>query len=147
VTKYVHTNIVAHDWRSLAAFYERALDGEVLTPFAEARPWLGAGIGVPGASLEGVHVRLPGHGPTGPTLEIYSLTPLAEVVAGPGLGPGYRHLAFRVDDVDDAVAAILDAGGSLVGEVVEADVEGMGRLRMVYARDPEGNVLEIQSVG
>jgi hypothetical protein len=35
----------------------------------------------------------------------------------------------------------------VLGEIVEKDYEGLGRLTAVYARDPEGNILEIQNWG
>ena len=53
----------------MAAFYEQAI--RLRSCAAGADYWgpdLEAGTGVPGAALQGVHLRLPGHGPTGPTL-------------------------------------------------------------------------------
>ena len=52
--------------------------------------------------------------------------------------------ADPVPDVERALAAIVEAGGSALGEVVNVEVPGAGALRVVYARDPEGNVLELQ---
>jgi hypothetical protein len=58
--RYVHTNLVAHDWRALAAFYERTLGCTPAPPTRDfAGPALEAGTGVRGASLQGVHLRLP----------------------------------------------------------------------------------------
>ena len=59
--------------------------------------------------------------------------------------PGFGHLAFQVADVAAALAAALAAGGSAVGGISSADVPGVGRLCVVYARDPDGNILELQS--
>jgi predicted enzyme related to lactoylglutathione lyase len=59
--------------------------------------------------------------------------------------PGWSHLAFEVDDVAEALQAVLAAGGSRLGEVVTFDVPGAGTITWTYARDPEGNIIELQS--
>jgi len=89
-------------------------------------------------------LRLPGFDSDGPTLEIFGYD---EMVARPTPvvnEPGFGHLAFLVDDVDAALAAVLSAGGGAVGRVATTEVKGVGFLRVVYARDPEGNILELQ---
>jgi predicted enzyme related to lactoylglutathione lyase len=58
--------------------------------------------------------------------------------------PGYGHIAFAVDDVTATLDAVRRAGGSAVGDLVSTDVPGVGRLEVVYARDPEGNIIELQ---
>lgn len=57
---------------------------------------------------------------------------------------GFGHIAFAVDDVDEALQAVIAAGGSTVGNIVTAEVDGVGVLRVVYAQDPEGNIVELQ---
>ena len=51
---------------------------------------------------------------------------------------------MTLDDVDEALASVIEAGGSAVGEIAMNDIEGIGTLRVVYARDPEGNIVELQ---
>jgi predicted enzyme related to lactoylglutathione lyase len=55
------------------------------------------------------------------------------------------HLAFRVNDVTTALQVVLSAGGSRLGEVVSFEVPGAGVITFTYARDPEGNIIELQS--
>jgi catechol 2,3-dioxygenase-like lactoylglutathione lyase family enzyme len=100
---------------------------------------------VSGARIRGVHLRLPGHGETGPTLEIFQYEP-----AGPELGftihrPGFGHIAFEVEDVVQARAVVLSAGGKDFGTMVSLPVAGAGVVTFVYVADPEGNVIELQS--
>ncbi len=57
---------------------------------------------------------------------------------------GFAHIAFAVDDVDHALHAVIAAGGSTVGKIATTEVEGLGVLLVVYARDPEGNIIELQ---
>jgi len=40
--------------------------------------------------------------------------------------------------------AAIAAGGSVVGQIATTQVNGVGTLRVVYARDPEGNIVELQ---
>jgi len=96
--KYVHTNLIARDWRALADFYIANFGCEVVPPERDyAGATLEAGTGVAGASLRGVHLRLPGHGQGGPTLEIYTYSKLADGPAPAVNRPGLAHLAFEVD--------------------------------------------------
>jgi len=144
--RYVHTNLIARDWQRLADFYEVVLSCVRLAPERDlAGPALQAGTGLPAAHLRGVHLRLPGYGDAGPTLEIFSYDYLAERPATAVNRPGFGHLAFSVADVAAAQAAVLAAGGQAVGEVVTVEVAGGGRVTWCYVTDPEGNVIELQS--
>lgn len=144
--RYGHTNLIARDWRKLAAFYQ-ALFGCVPVPPERdyAGPLLESGTGVKGSTLKGMHLRLPGYGPDGPTLEIYSYDLLVEGSAPAVNRPGFAHLAFIVDDVREAHAQVLAAGGRAVGEIVTTS-PGQGiQITWCYLTDPEGNVIELQS--
>ena len=142
--RYVHTNIVARDWRALAAFYEAVFGCRPKPPVrAFADEWLARGTGVPGAELEGIHLALPGYGDDGPTLEIFTYGTIQEQEAGVPDRRGLAHLAFEVDDVAETLTAVVARGGSALGEVTRCEIEGVGDLSFVYARDPEGNVLEL----
>jgi len=57
---------------------------------------------------------------------------------------GFAHIAFAVDDVDQALQAVIAAGGGVVGKIATTELPGVGVLRVVYARDPEGNIVELQ---
>ena len=121
--RYVHTNLIAHDWRRLARFYEQVFGCTPVPPERElGGDWLEAATGVPGAQIRGVHLRLPGHGQAGPTLEIYAYHPQRERLATAVNRPGFAHIAFAVGDVESACKAVLAAGGSTVGPIVSLPV-------------------------
>ena len=144
--KYTHTNLIARDWRSLARFYQDVL-GCVLVP--PERNYSGceleAGTGVPGARLEGAHLRLPGHGPDGPTLEVFQYSELASDADAAVNRPGFAHIAFSVANVPDARAEVLAHGGSPVGEVVTLTTTTGASVTWCYVTDPEGNIIELQA--
>ncbi len=151
--RYVHTNLIARDWRSLADFYERLFGCVPVPPERDLKgEKMEAGTGIPGAALKGIHLRLPGWGENGPTLEIFTYDVMAEGVPTAVNRPGFAHLAFSVDDVQAARTAVLQAGGKPVGEVVTLQVAGAPANRCswpavtwCYVTDPEGNVIELQS--
>jgi predicted enzyme related to lactoylglutathione lyase len=144
--RYSHTNLVARDWRSLATFYETAFGCTFVPPERDySGRLLEAGTGVPDAAIAGVHLRLPGPGADGPTLEIYSYTPSVDSALPAVNRPGLAHLAFEVDSVDEARTHVLAAGGGSVGEIVTLTTSLGARVTWCYVTDPEGNVLELQS--
>ncbi len=142
---YVHTNLIARDWRQLAAFYEQVFGCRPVPPERHlTEAWVAQASGVPGAAIHGVHLRLPGFGEAGPTLEIFQYNPLEEGGAPAINRPGLAHLAFAVEDVPGALEAVRAAGGGQLGELVRVEVPGVGPLVFVYACDPEGNLIELQ---
>ena len=98
---------------------------------------------MPNVKIDGIHLRLPGCGENGPTLEIFEYN---QVLAGPNdiNRPGLAHIAFAVEDVAAARKAVLAAGGRDVGELTKITIPGAGTIVFVYLADPEGNVLELQ---
>lgn len=106
--------------------------------------WLDQLTSLQNAHLGGVHLRLPGYSDDGPMLEIFSYNQLVEPQLTPANQCGFGHIAFAVDDVNEALQAVIAAGGSTVGNIVTTEVDRVGVLRVVYARDPEGNIAELQ---
>src|ERR1700693_5067780 len=97
----------------------RVLGCDFVPPERDYRgPVLEAGTGLPGAALRGAHLRLPGMGPDGPTLEIYQYEVEPPALPTAPTRPGFGHIAFVVPDVAEARATFLAEGGQHVGEVV-----------------------------
>jgi catechol 2,3-dioxygenase-like lactoylglutathione lyase family enzyme len=105
--------------------------------------WLDQLTSLQNAHLSGVHLRLPGYGDDSPTLEIFGYNQLIESELPSANQCGFGHIAFAVDDVDQALQAVIAAGGGTVGNIVTTEIDRVGVLRVVYARDPEGNIVEL----
>ena len=143
--RYVHTNLVAKDWQGLATFYERVFGCAPLLPERDlSGEWLEAATGVPQARIRGLHLRLPGYGDGGPTLEIFQYNRQVDQSKPAANRPGFAHIAFAVDDVAAARDAVLAAGGGVVGELVSVEIPGAGQIVFAYVTDPEGNIIELQ---
>jgi catechol 2,3-dioxygenase-like lactoylglutathione lyase family enzyme len=144
--RYSHTNIAARDWKKLSDFYIQVFGCTVKPPERKlSGDWLDQATGLSEAELEGVHLLLPGHGDSGPTLEIFSYKDSFEREPVMANHTGFTHIAFEVEDVEKIFSAALKCGGTKLGEVTETNIDGIGVLKFVYFRDPEGNIIEIQS--
>jgi catechol 2,3-dioxygenase-like lactoylglutathione lyase family enzyme len=144
--RFGHVNLIARDWRSLADFYTRLFGCELVPPERDYRgDDLAAGTGVPGAALQGAHLRLPGHGPAGPTLEIYQFETMPDGLPPAVNRPGFQHIAFAVPSVAEAREAVLAAGGRAIGTVVTLETADGRFVTWTYVTDPEDNIVELQS--
>jgi predicted enzyme related to lactoylglutathione lyase len=136
---------VAEDWQKLAKFYEEVFGCRPVPPERDlSGQWLADCNAVPGAEIRGMHLRLPGYGSEGPTLEIFQYNHQEERPKTAANRPGFAHVAFAVDDVEDAREAVLAAGGGTLGKLVSVEIAGAGQITLVYMTDPEGNIIELQ---
>lgn len=144
--RYVHTNLIARDWQALAKFYQDLFGCVVVPPERDFQGAdLEAGTGLSGAHLRGVHLRLPGYGDSGPTLEVFNYNILEEGSEPAVNRPGFGHIAFSVDDVLAARGEILAHGGRSIGKVVTLTVATGAQVTWCYVTDPEGNIIELQA--
>jgi len=74
--------------------------------------WLDQLTSLQNAHLSGVHLRLPGYGDDGPTLEIFSYNQLVERELQSANQCGFGHIAFAVEDIGEALQAVIAAGGT-----------------------------------
>jgi predicted enzyme related to lactoylglutathione lyase len=143
--RYRHTNLVARDWRTLARFYIELFGCAVVPPERDLSGLdFERGVGTRGARARGAHLRLPGTADL--TLEIFEYENPVHAGHRAVTRPGFAHIAFSVASVSGARAEILAAGGNAVGEVVTTTIATGARITWCYVSDPEGNIIELQSV-
>ncbi|MBN1415225.1 MAG: VOC family protein [Bacteroidales bacterium] len=145
IIKYVHTNIIARDWKRLVRFYVDVFCCEPLYPERDlSGEWINKLTKIEGARIRGMHLKLPGI-KDGPTLEIFGYNIMPETENDPVINnPGFGHIAFRVTDVEETLNQLIAHGGSRYGEQVKKEIAGLGIIEVIYAKDPEGNIIEIQ---
>ena len=143
--RYVHTNIIAKDLRKLIAFYKDVFQCRSIGETRDLRgEWLDKLTGIRNAHIVGEHLCFPGYEDDHPTLEIFSYDSMetSDIAINKC---GIAHLAFEVDDVEKTLQLLLQNGGGQIGEVVKAEYEDGRKATFVYAADPEGNIIELQS--
>lgn len=144
--RYAHTNIISSNWELLSEFYIKTFNCKIIPPVRnQSGEWLDRGTGLKNAKLKGVHLLLPGHGENGPSLEIYQYEELVQADAQLSNRMGFGHIAFEVENVSEVLEKLIKNGGKLYGEISHRSVLGIGELSFVYAKDPEGNIIELQN--
>ncbi len=144
--RFAHTNIVSINWKELAEFYVKTFNCKIIPPIRnQSGKWLEKGTGLINAKLTGAHLLLPGYGENGPTLEIYQYEVIENQEFAKPNQRGFGHIAFEVQSVEEVLQNLIQNEGKVSGEITKRKVEGVGELTFVYARDPEGNLIELQS--
>src|SRR6185437_14895896 len=137
-----HVGITVHDLDRSVRFYHDLIGLEIVT---EPSPWfegpeLGRGVGVPGAALRQVCLRL---GDTMLELLEYREPPsdTERPLASHCLGAS--HVAFQVDDIQAAKAELEDHGVPFFSDINVVDEGVLAGWRWVYFADPDGYPLEL----
>ena len=145
--RYVHTNIVAKDWRRIVAFYVHVFGCKIVPPERDlSGAWLEELTGIPDARIQGAHLALPGYEKNGPTLEVFGYSPGVMRSKPDEINrQGFAHIAFHVEDVETVVSRVREAGGGILGSIVRKEYDGIGVLTVAYCHDPEGNHIEVQN--
>jgi predicted enzyme related to lactoylglutathione lyase len=143
---FVHTNIIARDWKKLSQFYIDVFKCKPLYPERNlSGEWIDKITGIHNVQIEGIHLAMPGY-ENGSTLEIFSYKPEHLSHTIPAINQqGLGHLAFHVESVPEVVGNVIANGGAQMGEVIIKQYDEIGTLTAAYARDPEGNIIEIQN--
>jgi catechol 2,3-dioxygenase-like lactoylglutathione lyase family enzyme len=134
-----NVGIVVDDLDTVIAFFtELGLELEGKAVVEEA--WAARVVGLDEQRIDVAMMRTPdGHG----RIELAKYHTPKAISGVPEDAPantlGIRRIMFAVDDIDDAIARLLDHGAELVGEVVNyQDV-----YRLCYIRGPEGIVVAL----
>lgn len=140
--RLAHINLVARNADALAAFYVSVMKCHI---FREPRTLSGEivskGNGLPNSEIRSIWLRFPGleH----PFLEIHEHSVTHHRNHPRVNEPGYGHLAFQVEDINSTLSSIIEAGGCQIGQITDFGTPETVYL-IAYARDPEGNVLELE---
>lgn len=142
-----HVNLVVRDLERMTAFYRDALDFAVTKQVTISGAWIDETVGLSGVEADVVYLDLP----SGPRIELIDYRAPAGVepmVANEPNVFGLRHMAFRVSDIESLVEKLRAEGVAFqsdIKSVPDSQVKYSGgvRKRLVYFRDPEGNLLEL----
>jgi catechol 2,3-dioxygenase-like lactoylglutathione lyase family enzyme len=140
-----HVGITVSDLDRSIAFYTGVLGLELAsepTPVFDD-PGLGPAVGVPGAALRCVLLKL-GDGLLELLEYVRPESPIAAPLPQNALGA--QHVGFLVDDVAARKAELEAAGVTFLSEINAVDEGVLAGWRWVYFTDPDGNALELVEV-
>ncbi len=140
-----HVAICTPDIDRLAAFYTEVLGFEaVMTTEWSDRPLVDRMIGVTGSAARQVMLRA-----GNAYLELFEYVSPSPTAADPARGPanhGYTHFCLDVTDIDCEFERLSEHGMTFHGPPPTSEELGHSRLRAIYGRDPDGNIVELQEV-
>lgn len=141
VTALDHVSVTVSDLEASVRFYRdllglreierHHLEGETISTMA----------GKSGVVLEVVRLAAPATPDVLIDLQQY-VAPAGGVSSGQLGDVGHSHICFGVDDMESACRALAEGGAHLVSDPVQFNLES-GVLEVVFAKDPDGNVLEL----
>jgi len=140
-----HVGITVKDLDASIRFYHDVLGLEFSN---EPSPWfdapeLGPAVGVPGAALRQVSLRL---GDTMLELLEYKSPPSETTTPLLSNNVGASHVAFLVDDIEAKKAELEGLGIEFYSDVNTVDEGVLAGWRWVYFEDPDGYPLELVEV-
>jgi catechol 2,3-dioxygenase-like lactoylglutathione lyase family enzyme len=136
-----HTGVTVSDIDRSIAFYRDVLGCEVGEKGRYGGTLFAAITGVPEAEIDIAFVRAPG----GHQIELlaYARPEDRRRSTLRPCDPGAMHLMLRVRDIDSVAKAIAAGGFTTVGPIQTVPDGPFAGLRAIYARDPDGVVLEL----
>ncbi|EEA93207.1 VOC family protein [Pseudovibrio sp. JE062] len=140
--KLTHINLVAHDAKALAAFYETVFQCKQMRPAKVlSGEKVSRGNGLPNSEILSIWLTFPDCDT--PFLELHQHAATEDRGVAPVNATGFGHLAFQTPDLHALITKVLSAGGSKQGEVTNFGTSDRPHL-IAYMRDPEGNILELE---
>ena len=142
-----HVNIVVRDLPVMVAFYRDVMGMKMTKQVTISGEWVERTVGLSDVHADVVYLNPP----AGPRVELIRYhTPPATDPQGLDIPntPGLRHIAFSVTDLDAVMEQLRSADVSFLSAVQTVPDEQVTyadgvRKRLVYFRDPEGNILEL----
>lgn len=143
MSKLLHVNINANDWKKVCAFYEEVFGCVQVPPEKKISGDYAADLtGMEGADIEGMTLAFPDD-PNGTQLEIFQYNIQDDGAPGTINMTGLGHIAIDVDDIEETTKKLLAAGGSYVGKQVHRTYADKPDLFIHYVKDCEGNIIEL----
>ena len=138
LTTFRHVGLVVRDIETCKAFY-KALGFDVLVDRDESSDFIHNLLGIETKSLRLVKL---GRSPADAFIELLAFDTHVNSAQRPLNGVGITHFALTVENVD----SFYDEHRGRCSFLTEPRVSPDGRVKVVFCRDPEGNVIEVVSI-
>lgn len=139
VTATNHTSFTVSSLDRAIRLFQGALGFTLLNRSPRDPAFIAQVVGVAGADIEVAYLQAPGH-----RIELIEYRGPADrgAVESRPCDAGFAHIAFDVDDIDAAVAAVRDAGSEPLGAPIAVNAGPNKGGMVVYTRDPDGITVE-----
>ena len=136
-----HTGIVVGDIDRALRFWRDVMGLQVVVDFREEGEFIDTVEHLSGVRLRMVKLRAP----DGSMVELLQdeAHPTAPPSANELCDRGIRHVAFTVADIESSWKVLVDGGCEVLSEPITSPD---GKARLFFARDPEGNLMELVQV-
>ena len=133
-----HTGIVVQDMEKSLHFWRDVMGLKITVDFREKGAFIDTVQGLSGVDLRMIKLTAP----DGSMIELLqdAAHPMPAAKQNRLCDRGIRHVAFTVADIETSWTRLNEAGC----EVLSAPVASPdGKVRLFFARDPEGNLMEL----
>ena len=140
-----HVAICTSDLDGLAAFYTDVMGFEqVMKTEWSDRPLVDRMIGLTDSAARQIMLRA-----GNAYLELFQYSAPVGTVADPERNPasqGYTHFCIDVTDIDAEYERLSTNGMTFHSPPPTVEEMGASKMRAIYARDPDGNIVELQEI-
>ena len=140
IKSWAHTGLAVRDLEVASAFYQGAFGYEVVFRENGIGREIADITGVEGQMCDLVQLLSPNSGHVLELLQFHGFE-ASEPATAP-LRPGQAHVAFVVEDLEEALRHVRSLGATMIGTIAEFP-EG----RAVYCREPGGTFFELEEAG
>lgn len=142
--KPLHLNLTVRDLDEMLDFYRNVLGFEIMVESEIADEAFCQGVGLPDASVKMAYLQLPGADFRIEMFQYNHLMPKQRQLDLPN-EQGYRHIAFQVNDLEQAYKELMNQGVPFISPPVLVNQPAYGTVgvNFCYLRDPEGNLIEL----
>lgn len=139
VASMLHIGITVSDLDASIAFWRDVMEFEVGEKRHRSGPALASITGVPGAEIDTVFITGQDH-----TIELLQFVNPGTAVPSKlrTCDPGFLHLSFKVNNMEQLLESAEAAGFHRLGPVQLIQRDGAGPTKVVYARNQDGLVIE-----
>jgi catechol 2,3-dioxygenase-like lactoylglutathione lyase family enzyme len=138
VRSFEHVGVIVHDLDAAADFFE-LLGFTRSEPMSVGGEWADRVNGLSGTRVEMVFVTAPDGSGALELSRFLAPTDGGPAIPAPSNVPGLRHIAYRVDDLEELLTRVRGAGYDTVADVVRYEDQWL----LCYVRGPEGLIVEL----
>lgn len=143
ISRFWHIAIVTQDLPKMVDFYTRVMGFKAVREMPVNSEVFRKGISLPNADGRVITLEVPN---SSTVIDLFEFKEIAEKdpLCPVANRPGYRHIAFLVEDLDVAAEELKAEGIELFSKPLEvAEPPMVAGFKFLYFKDPEGNIIEL----